>query len=110
MKPVGSLTWLPDGVVMDAYEELNLLAHAAMHERKHRQACGGQAECGTCRVEIVSGAFSERPPDERELLLAHPKVFGRHQRLACRARPLGDVVVRLPPKGLRDLRLSRRSH
>lgn len=51
-------------------------------------SCGGKRACGTCAVEVVSGALEE-PRDEERVL-----VSGRSFRLGCRARIVGDVVVR----------------
>ena len=105
MKPVGTLTWLSDGVTQDAYEELNLLAHAAMFERTLRQACGGQAECGTCRVRVV-GEVTGMTIDEREFRTAHPRVLADGERLACQCRPIGDVGVFVRKRGYKDLRFA----
>ncbi len=59
--------------------------------------CGGNASCTTCRVEVQAGLehLSEIDFDEQDLLdreaLSDPR-----NRLACQARVLGDVVVRVP--------------
>ena len=108
MKPVGTAIWtFSDGTtrVTDAYTQFNVLAHAEIYEIAIPQACGGQAECGTCRVHVLSGEVSPMLPDEAELRAQHPRSFAADERLACRARPLGDVSVRLrgrPPVDLRD--------
>jgi ferredoxin, 2Fe-2S len=54
--------------------------------------CGGNASCTTCRVEVQAGLdqLSEQDLLDREALSE-----SRH-RLACQARVLGDVVVRVP--------------
>lgn len=53
--------------------------------------CGGLGTCGRCAVS-VTGALDEPGADERVLL--PPEALARGVRLACRARVLGDVVVR----------------
>lgn len=100
------ITWrLRDGErVTDGYGPLNLLAHAEAFEIPLAQACGGQAECGTCRVRVVSGALTEPTPDEQELMATHRRRFGQGERLACQCRPRGDVVVALPGRCPQDLR------
>lgn len=59
--------------------------------------CGGNASCTTCRVEVQEGLehLSEIDFDEQDLLDREALSEPRH-RLACQARVLGDVVVRIP--------------
>ncbi len=59
--------------------------------------CGGNASCTTCRVEVQTGQeqLSEIDFDEQDLLDREALTEPRH-RLACQARVLGDVVVRVP--------------
>lgn len=106
MEPVGTVTWQPEGTEQEALAELTLLVHAMLCEREHTQACGGQAECGTCRVRVLRGAENLSPmtPDERELRLDHPGALAPDERLACMARPLGSVVIAVPDGDLADLR------
>ena len=107
MKHIGKIQWeYSDGSKLEtlAYARLNLLAHAEIFGINIMQACGGQAECGTCRVGIIEGETSEMIVDERELRKAHKKHFSDNDRLACRARPRSDMKVRLYAKRHRDLR------
>lgn len=59
--------------------------------------CGGNASCTTCRVEVQDGLdhLSEIDFDEQDLLDREALSESQH-RLACQARVLGDVVVRVP--------------
>jgi 2Fe-2S ferredoxin len=59
--------------------------------------CGGNASCTTCRVEVQAGheQLSEIDFDEQDLLDREALSEPWH-RLACQARVLGDVVVRVP--------------
>lgn len=54
-------------------------------------ACGGFAGCNSCRVRLISGELGEE--DEAE----SPFLDTPGQRLACQARIIADVVVRLDP-------------
>jgi ferredoxin len=54
-------------------------------------ACGGFAACNTCRVRLLAGELS--PVDDVEL----PFLDREDQRLACQARVVGDVTIRLDP-------------
>ena len=55
--------------------------------------CGGGGRCGKCRV-IATGALSE--PDAVERALLGVDELARGVRLACRARALGEVQIRIP--------------
>ena len=109
MKPLYQITWiLPDGSEhkTDGYRQFNLLGHAEISEIPMRQACGGKAECGTCRVRLVSGTLTDIGPGERKLMMRFPKRFDEDHRLGCQARPRSDVtfeVVKLRVKDLRAL-------
>lgn len=58
--------------------------------------CGGYGQCGTCIVEIVSGAanLSERTEVEERKLRKKPDNY----RLACQVLVNGPVSVRTKPK------------
>ncbi|MGM0575790.1 MAG: 2Fe-2S iron-sulfur cluster-binding protein [Myxococcota bacterium] len=107
MRPEYLITWhLTDGTsrTTDGYGALNLLGHAEMYDIVLPQACGGQAECGTCRVRIVSGEVTPVMGDEADLRRRHRKRFAPDERLACRARPRSDLEVALRRRRPRDLR------
>ena len=109
MKPSYRLTWrFADGTekTVAAYRQLNILAHAEVYDIRLPQACGGQADCGTCRIRLVAGTLTPPPPDERDLTTNFPKAFREDERLACMSRPRSDVVIELlkvKPPDLRDL-------
>ncbi len=54
-------------------------------------ACGGFAGCNTCRVRVLSGELSPCDPVEE------PFLDSPGQRLACQARLVGPVTLRLDP-------------
>jgi ferredoxin len=61
-------------------------------------ACGGQAACGLCRVEVLAGMDFLRPVGPREVEHLGNLRIQRGWRLACQARLVvdGDVRVRVP--------------
>lgn len=75
---------------------ISLLACARHLDVRVTHYCGGMCSCGTCRVEVVDGAdlLSPALPNERMVLGAERDAAG--DRLACQARVLGPVVVRVP--------------
>lgn len=107
--PELTITWrLPDGTTLSTpgWTKLNLLAHADTYDLELPQACGGHGECGTCRVRIASGELTPVRHEEATLMTRHHKRFQKGERLACQARPRGDVVVEvlaMVPPDLRDL-------
>jgi ferredoxin len=109
MEPELKITWrLPDGqsLVTPGWTKLNLLGHADTHDLELPQACGGYAECGTCRVRILTGTLTAIRHEEKLLMERHSKRFRNGERLACQARPLGDVeveVLSMVPPDLRDV-------
>ena len=60
--------------------------------------CGGTGNCGRCIVQVLDGQVSEPAPSEEEYLSAEKLAMG--YRLACRAIPLGNCKVRVPPESL----------
>lgn len=70
-----------------------ILGLAREHDIRIDATCGGRGRCGRCKV-VVHGPVSEVSEDE-QLLLAKEELAGG-VRLACYARPLGDVRVDIP--------------
>jgi len=60
--------------------------------------CGGGGSCEGCKIRVVIGQVSELTPDE-ELVLT-PQELEQGYRLACKAYPLSDVKLHVPPESL----------
>ena len=58
--------------------------------------CGGTCSCGTCRIEVVSGADMLTPSTPREQMVLGHERSTSGDRLACQARVVGAVTVRIP--------------
>lgn len=86
-----------DGRSGDVEENMSLLDAAKEVGFRLNHDCGGNASCTTCRVEVQMGQehLSEIDFDEQDLLDREALTEPWH-RLACQARVLGDVVVRVP--------------
>lgn len=101
-----------DQVVVEGYDQLNLLAHGQIAERSLQSRCGGQCVCSTCRVELVSGVLSKMRDPERELLgrvgVSREDIESGKIRLACQAFPASpaseEVVIRVPKRKFSDAR------
>ena len=58
--------------------------------------CGGMASCGTCKIEVLSGVDNLVPMDGREQMVLGSQSAAAGHRLACQARVVGPVSVRIP--------------
>lgn len=57
--------------------------------------CGGQCSCGTCRVDILAGDDHLTPRIGQEAMVLGAAQVSNGERLACQARVLGPVTVRV---------------
>lgn len=53
-----------------------------------------ECDCGTCIMEVVDGWNNLSEPSVLEDKVLRENMAGRHQRLACQAQILGDVIVK----------------
>ena len=60
--------------------------------------CGGTCSCGTCRVVVVDGLRLLSRAEGREEMVLGASSTARGDRLACQARVLGPVKVRVPDR------------
>lgn len=75
---------------------ISLLAAARLLEVDLSHYCGGMCSCGTCRIQVISGAHNlSRPHGNEPLVLGDARVRAG-DRLACQARVLGPVTVKVP--------------
>ena len=58
--------------------------------------CGGFCSCGTCRVEILSGAEQLSAMQGNEQMVLGASNVAKGNRLACQAKLQGQVEVRVP--------------
>lgn len=84
------------GVSGEVPAGITLLQAGALLRVDIEHCCGGEATCGTCRVQVVEGMrrLSRVAPKEAGTLEAFAQ--GPNDRLACQARVLGPVVVEIP--------------
>lgn len=73
---------------------LSLLDIALQNGIPHTHACGGRAQCSTCRVAIVDNPENCEPRNPAESALARRKGFADNIRLACQLRLRGSVAIR----------------
>jgi ferredoxin len=97
------VTFMPGPATLDGAPGESLFEIGRRAGLPIETACVGRANCGLCRVRIVSGEEHLSPlgpPERRHLGNVY---FITHERLSCQARLLegaGDgatVVVEIPP-------------
>jgi adenylate cyclase len=85
---------LPNDVLVDVTAGETVLVAALRAGIDHAYACGGNARCSTCRVEVTAGIDSCEPRTSAEQLLAERLGFEPTLRLACQTVPLADLTIR----------------
>ena len=61
-------------------------------------ACGGEGNCGQCRVVLLAGDVT--PPDANELFVLTERELQAGQRLACCVYPRSDLTIQVPRETL----------
>lgn len=89
-----ALHCLPDDRTVPAAGGQTLLASLLQAEVPLAHACGGNARCSTCRVEVREGLANCAPRPAEERVLAERLGLPDEVRLSCRTRIRGDVTVR----------------
>jgi len=58
--------------------------------------CGGNAKCGSCRVEILEGPNNLSSQNGHEQMVLGASKVAKGDRLACQAKIVGPVSIRVP--------------
>lgn len=70
-----------------------LLDISIQHKIPHLHECGGNGICTTCRIRVLEGGQNLSPKTEFEKTSSHARKWDPSIRLACQARPHGDVTI-----------------
>jgi adenylate cyclase len=90
---MSQLKCLPGSQVVDSAPDQTILEALLMANIDHTHACGGNAQCSTCRVMIMQGVNNCTEPTFAERSLAKRLKFPVHVRLACQTKVTGDVSI-----------------
>lgn len=90
---MAQLKCLPGNQFVEIYPDQTMLEALLSAQIDHTHACGGNAQCSTCRVMIMEGIENCSAPTSAERSLAKRLKFPIHVRLACQTRVAGDVSV-----------------
>jgi adenylate cyclase len=88
------ITYVIDGRTADIGAEETILQASLRAGVPHAHACGGNARCSTCRVQIVDGLDACAPRTDKERELAARLRFAPEVRLACQTTVSADVTIR----------------
>ena len=88
----------PPGLRVGVKSGTSLLEAARRAGIRLEASCGGQGDCGQCRVIVISGQVSVITEFERENLT--PAELQKNNRLACSAQALGSVKIQIAPRAL----------
>lgn len=79
--------------VVSNTESQTLLDVSVSNGIPHLHECGGGGLCTTCRVRVLNGIQNLTPKTDFEKANSHARKWDPSIRLACQARPKGDVVL-----------------
>ena len=88
----------PVGRRVDADQDQSLLTAAQQAGIALAAVCGGVGICGACRIRLMAGSLSPATSAEKEFF--SPLELDDGWRLACRAFPLSNLKVEIPPESL----------
>ncbi len=88
------IEWQPLGLKTESGEDQTLLAAAQKNGLRLAAVCGGNGTCGACKVQRLAGELSPLSETEKEKLTQEEIASGF--RLACKAKPLGNVKIHIP--------------
>ncbi|MDQ3395644.1 MAG: (2Fe-2S)-binding protein [Bacteroidota bacterium] len=74
----------------------NVLEIIHSHFIDWMHACGGKGRCTTCKMQVISGMKNLSNLSKFEQQCFESEKLTENERLACQAKLLGDVVVRVP--------------
>jgi uncharacterized 2Fe-2S/4Fe-4S cluster protein (DUF4445 family) len=97
-QPEVTIQFQPIGKRVQVAAQTNLLEAARLAGIALTSTCGGEGNCGQCRVQVVSGSVSPLTEDER-FLLGEAEIEAGY-RLACCTRAWSDVRLHVPPDSL----------
>ena len=91
---MAEITIKNDGVSVKSSAAISILNTLLRNRIAIDHRCGGRAQCGTCRVRIVSGERFLSPIREREQAKL-AKFSSADLRLACQTYAYGDVTIEI---------------
>ena len=92
---MANITIENDGVSVESSAAISILNALMRNGIAIDHRCGGRAQCGTCRIRIVSGKESLSPIRDREKAKLAKFPDNRDLRLACQTYAYDDVTIEI---------------
>lgn len=86
--------YIPDNKIIEAENGLSILQISLKNNIPHTHICFGEAQCSTCRVEILEGIENLPPRNDLEKAMAKKNGWTDTVRLACQTIPNGNIKIR----------------
>lgn len=90
------LTVRPGGEEYPLSPAISILNTLMRNQHPIMHRCGGKAECGTCRVRILSTAAALSPVGEAERVRLGEEKLAAGLRLACQTHAFASVEIEIP--------------
>jgi 2Fe-2S ferredoxin len=74
----------------------SVLSHLQDHFIDWMHACGAKGRCTTCKMEVISGNDQLTELTPAEMKYRNTRELGSNERLACQAKLLGNISVKVP--------------
>jgi len=96
------ITFNPSGNSGEVPEKHSVLDAAKLLSVDMAHECGGFASCSTCRIVVEDGYENLSGIEFEEEDMMDLAELSPPYRLACQARIMGDVTVRIPGETAKD--------
>ena len=89
-----NIHYLPDNKIVQGEVGNTILQISLKNLIPHIHVCYGEAQCSTCRIEVLDGLENLPPRNSLEEAMAKRKGWDEKIRLACQTIPKGNIKVR----------------
>ncbi len=87
------ITLQPQGIVLEAAKDANLLQTLQNHKIPIGSACGGVGLCASCKITVLKGERNLSRPRDIELDLKDRNNLQSKDRISCQSKVLGDIEI-----------------
>lgn len=92
---MATITIKNTGAIVEASPAVSILNNLLQSDISISHVCGGKAQCGTCRIEIIEGEQYLSPVTKEERIRLAKFGNPEHARLACQTYSYGDIIIRI---------------
>lgn len=81
----------PKEIFFETNRDPSILQFLIDNKIRIDHSCGGNATCGTCQIEIISGSLSDK--EELESEFCNDRQMKENERLSCQNTPKSDLKI-----------------